>query len=1038
LTTSGDLAGVGGASDDGVARVKRCRRRWPTPARLCAVAADAPPTAAPRSEACPTPSQGIALRALWEQELLPDFERQEAALLARLNPPAVVADADAAAALVAAAERAFLALRRAAALARHLARGGGSGDDDDDDDDGRRAAASVLAAASARTAGLLSSDALLAGAEAAMRALLPPPPPRPPPPPPGAAAAQTAGAAAPPVATSTKTPPKFSPPLANLAHRRHRAAQLVRRLRREGWQPRRASRAAAALSAEAQREMQGALAAQARGCCARAGLELTSDACAPRVEADAEGAAEVLGPLGLFGLVTPEEGAAAGGSAEGGGGDTGGATTARPPLFCAERSELVLTLPAVEAVLERHPRPDVREAVAAAGMGPRTDALLRAWREAGDARRRLARARGEPSHAAALARETDGLLPVGAGPGASAAPWGFEVVVGAPPRASRSSAPGASSSGSQTSPAAAFLGALDRGLRQLEPEGGRQAPPAPLPPLSLDALFGGAGSSPLLDRALCGVGEVVRAAFGLELRHGGGGGEEARGQGGGTAGGGGLPAEAARRQRGAAPRPLRVLHVHDARTAALLGTVFVDPAGGYGTRQLLFGPRSPGGGGDERQEDALPPPSPSPPPSLLSSESAPAASVGLQAGAVLLAASADALLAAVPPGADPAQAVADALAELAHELGHALHFVLSSSSASASASASRAPPQQQPRQRQAPSGDDDDDDATATGPLDPPSYPVASASAEQPLWLLELPSTLLELLCSDARAIARMLLPPPLPPDAAGAASAAAAAADHVSDTVAAAARTLAARQARRRTPGALRGLAAIMRADEAVSWWSGPRQPELADAARAWERAAMGGAAAADAEDGDDRGQGAPPLPPLLLTPEQARAAPRVLSAQAQAYGYLVAWCLASAIAGEMMTSGGGGGGGGRVGGEERPGAGASAAAAATTAAAATAAAAGAAAAAEFSEALGWICPAAGRAVRTHLLEAGSALPAAGTARELVRAVLRETRPPGEAGGGGGGAGVALGLRDGDGAGGTCGSVRATFVASPPAYEAR
>jgi hypothetical protein len=770
---------------------------------------------------------------MWEQQLLPSIERRDQDLRQAMAEAASAADDSAACwRLVAAAERLLLALRRASALASHLSGGGGGRGNDD-----QPAAEAVLAATREWTARLLASDVLLAASEHALRVL--------------------------------QTQPDTLP---STDHRRHRAAQLVRRLRRDGWQPRRASEAAAALPAEDQRAMHRDLSSQARRCCSAAALELTSDALAPRVEADTDGAAEVLAPVGLW-----EERGAGGGS----------------PLFMArgEQSELVLTLPATEAMLTRHPRADVREAVAAAGMAPRTDALLRAWQTAGDARRRLARARGEASHAAALARGVDGLLGAAAGPDGTTPrpPWGIELE---------------EETGGSLPPAAAFLVALARRLQRLQQEEEQQAQS----PLNLDDLFAATtdGGEPLLDRALCGVGDVARAAFGLEL--------------------------SLRRQRKGRRRgddgdddgntgPLvYLLDVHDVATGNALGLIVVDPAGGYGTRQLLFA-------GEEEEEEGQGAAAPPPPPT---------AATGLQAGKLLLARSPSEMLAALPPGADPAQAVADALAELAHELGHALHFVLSSSAAGA---------------------------AKAHAPF--PTYPVAAAPMEQPLWLLELPSTLLELLCSDRRALERMLWP---------------SGGDVRNAAAIAAASALAERQAKRRTPAALAGLVALMRADEAVSRWSGPRQTSLADAMRSWQEAAS-------------EWPGEEQLP--LLTPDQARAAPRVLSAQGQGYGYVVAWCLASALVGEMVkgveeeqervaTTVGGGGGRG---------------------------------------ALTWIRAAPGRAVRSHLLEAGAGLPAAVTARELVRAVLGR-----ECEAGGGPTGVALSL---GGGGGGAGDVRAAFSRS-------
>jgi hypothetical protein len=854
------------------------------------------------STASPSTTTTAALQSLWHQELLPEFERHDAALRERCAavlssssssssspPPAARACA---VALVAAAERAFLALRRATALASHLSGPASTANEQQQQQQQQRAAAAVLAEARARLEELLARDVLLAAAEAALRAL----------PPPAAA-------------TSTSEP----------LHNHHRASQLVRRLRRDGWQPRRAAEAAPALPAEAQRRMQDGLAASARASCAAAALELTSDALAPRVEADAEGAAELLGPLGLWSSSSSSLLSSSGVAAEGDGdrndNDNDGAAHPLPLCWSPDRPELVLALPLVEAVLARHPRDDVREAVGDAAMAPRTDALLRAWLAAGGARRRLARARGEPSHAAALASGVDGMLFLGPTLD-SPPPWGFEVEGKADERA-------------PPSLAAALLCALERRLQEAEhgAAGGAGArAPVPEPPPPLDALFPCADSAstatPLLDRALRGVGEVAEAAFGLRLVVGGGGG-------GGPAGDGADPAAAHRRTV--------TLFVEDdeRQQQRVAGVVIVDPTGGYGTRQLLFGSWSPGGGDDAASAEA----SSSPPPT---------ASVGLQAGALLLSSSPAQLLASLPTGADPWQAAADALAELAHELGHALHFLLSTTSLAAEATAARSP---------------------VHGAPPPPSWPVAAAAMEQPLWLLELPSTLLELLCADERALARMVL---------GAGDGGLTGAEALA-AAGAAAGALAARQARRRDPRALRGLAALMRADEAVSRWSGPRAPSAADAARAWREAAAS----------DDA--------PALLSPDQARAAPRVLSAQGQAYGYLVAWCLASAIAAEMVVVVAGGGGDGN----------------------------GAAAAAAAAPAAAWIRAGPGRAVRSHLLEAGSGLPAAVTARQLIAAVLRDARGDGGAAARLPGRVAVVGLSAGGGGGDAAAAcaVRAAFV---------
>lgn len=168
----------------------------------------------------------------------------------------------------------------------------------------------------------------------------------------------------------------------------------------------------------------------------------------------------------------------------------------------------------------------------------------------------------------------------------------------------------------------------------------------------------------------------------------------------------------------------------------LLGTMYLDPAGGFSTQLLVYGSQYGSLWHQQQQRQATSSPSNSSN-RISSSFAAPAVAVGLQSGGVL---------------AGNQSQLALGLWELCHELGHAVNFILS---AAVDAPDTQTPPE---HFKQPPPGQPVPMMEATAGvetqqSIESYHKPYHLHAAWLPLELLELPSTLFESFCMDARCL---------------------------------------------------------------------------------------------------------------------------------------------------------------------------------------------------------------------------------------------------------------------------------------------
>ena len=516
--------------------------------------------------------------------------------------------------------------------------------------------------------------------------------------------------------------------------------------------------------------LDAALRAQERAAAARAALAAAGDAAAPEVDVDADSRDYMLRPLGLLASVSgpaapaPAAGGRAAPAAAGEGTATGG--TAAGAAFDGQEATastaatmLTLTLGLTTALLERHPDAAVRRAAYEEGALRRLDAALAGWGEVAELRRRLARARGAGCFADWALDGSALLLQRGGAGGGGEGGAGGGGKGGAAAALEEAAARLQPAAEAHYAKAAALWASEEQAQGSGGGGGGGDDTTPGVAPWDVEAALARARAAavgvPLhelaaalalsLRSALVGLGRLLRRAAGLalvarapargevwapgvlvfELRDLARGGSDSSG--GGGSGGGGSGGD------------------------LLLGTIYVEPSAAYGTRLLLRGGLGgAGGGGGAGGPDAAAA-------ALLGggggggggSSAAPAVAIGLQSDATLGGGGGGA------GGADGGAALALGLWELAHELGHALHYLLACRGAAAEAAALAAALR---------AAEADGGGRQAASPAAAPGAAAAAALAAAPgvFWwppeLAELPSTLFEEVVMDAATLGQLLL----------------------------------------------------------------------------------------------------------------------------------------------------------------------------------------------------------------------------------------------------------------------------------------